>query len=87
MRESKLEEDTKSYAQSRGWLVRKMKWIGRRNCPDRFYARNGRVVLVEFKKRGEQPREGQAREIETLEQYGVQVLVIDNYADARALLR
>jgi hypothetical protein len=87
MKESKLETDTKAYAQERGWLVRKMEWVGRRNCPDRFYARKGRVVLIEFKKRGEPLRLGQEREISTLEDFGVQVLVIDNFADAKALLR
>lgn len=69
-----------------GWLVRKMKWIGRHGAPDRFVAKRGRVVLVELKKRGGELQPSQAREFPRLRNAGVEVPVIDTVADAKALL-
>lgn len=72
-------------AAARGWFYRKLSWIGRRNAPDRFFAKNGRVVLVEFKSPGEKPRPGQVKEIAALRAAGLDVRVIDNLRDAYAL--
>ena len=34
--ESDVEDDVCEWAENHGWLVRKMKFIGRRGCPDRI---------------------------------------------------
>lgn len=73
-------------AEQRGWLVRKVQWLGRRRAPDRFLARGGRVMLVELKQPGEPARVDQAREIAALRAAGVEVHLIDNLRDGYALL-
>lgn len=78
MLESPIEEWVCDRAEAAGWLVRKVKWIGRRNAPDRFFAKGGRVVLIEFKRPGGSPRGGQGREIDALTAAGVEVHAVDN---------
>ena len=78
MIESPLEDFTCAEAEKAGWFVRKLQWAGRRNAPDRFFAKDGRVVLIEFKRPNGKPRPGQAREIERLRAAGVEVFVADN---------
>ena len=80
-----------------GWFVRKLKWIGRRNAPDRFFARafdrpcprcgtRGRVVNIEFKRKGKGPRVTQEREIARMRAAGLDVHVIDNYDEVETVL-
>ena len=78
MIESPLEDFACAEAEKTGWFVRKLQWAGRRNAPDRFFAKDGRVVLIEFKRPNGKPRPGQAREIERLRAAGVEVFVADN---------
>lgn len=78
MIESPIEEWVCEKAESAGWLVRKLKWIGRRNGPDRFFAKDGRVVLIEFKRPDQGARPGQQREIDALAAAGVEVHVVDS---------
>ncbi len=59
--------------------IRKVKWIGRRNAPDRFVCIPGRpAFLVECKAPGHKPRIGQQREIDRLRMLGMRVEVVDN---------
>lgn len=85
--EANVELPVCEYAESRGWLVRKLKWIGRRAAMDRLFARNGRVVLVEFKRPGEEPEPLQVREINRFRKAGIEVHVIDNVQEGYALFR
>lgn len=78
MLESKIEEKVQKFAEERGWLVRKLQWIGRRAAPDRFYLRAGRVVLVEFKRAGKKPDPLQEREHKRLREHGAEVIIIDS---------
>lgn len=78
MIEAPMEEWACEKAEAEGWLVRKMKWIGRRNAPDRFCAKDGRVVLLEAKRVGGQARVMQEREHTALRAAGVEVHVCDN---------
>lgn len=78
MIEAASEELACEMAEEAGWFVRKLQWVGRRNAPDRFFAKGGRVVLIEFKAPGEKPRPGQDREIDRLRAAGVEVYVCDN---------
>lgn len=86
MLESPMEEWVCGEAEKAGWLQRKLKWIGRRNAADRFFAKDGRVVLIEFKRPGEKPRATQAKEIELLKAAGVEVHVCDNPIQALSIL-
>lgn len=73
-------------AEADGWVVRKLRWIGRRNGPDRFFAKDGRVVLLEFKAPGESARTGQDKEITALKAAGVEAHVVDNHLKALRIL-
>lgn len=79
MREATVEDACCSYAVSRGWLCRKVKWIGRRDAPDRLFCRLGRTVWVEFKAPGEKPRPTQDREHRLMRAYGCDVRVYDDF--------
>lgn len=78
MLESAIERRVQKYAEERGWLVRKLTWIGRTGAPDRLYMRRGRFVFAEFKQAGKKPDPKQAREHERLRAAGAEVVVIDS---------
>jgi hypothetical protein len=78
MIESPLEEWACSQAADDGWLVRKLKWIGRRNAPDRLFIKQGRVVFIEFKRPGATARQTQSRELDRLLAAGAEAHVVDN---------
>jgi len=81
-----IERKVSKYAASKGWLCRKMKWIGRRSAPDHYFSKSGHTpFMVEFKKTGEKPRKAQEREIARLRKHGTIVHVIDNVEDGLAL--
>lgn len=86
MIESSLEQYACDLAEADGWIVRKLRWIGRRNGMDRFFLKAGRIVLIEFKRPGEEPRLGQDREIERFKQNGAEVHVVDNPLAALRIL-
>lgn len=50
--ETSVEDDVVTFAERRGWLVRKMAYVGRRACPDRWFFKGGRLVIIEFKRPG-----------------------------------
>lgn len=86
MLESVVEEKVCAFAKKRGWLVRKMAYLGRRGCPDRWFFRAGRMVIIEFKRPGCEPDEIQCREHARLREQGFIVHVIDSIAEGCALL-
>lgn len=78
-----LERNVETYfvqqVEAHGGLQRKLEWVGRRHGMDRFVKFLGvPVVLVELKRPGKKPREGQEREIGRLRAVGVDVRVIDS---------
>jgi len=83
--ESHLERLADERAKKAGWLVRKLSWIGRRSAPDKFYARKGVVILIEFKQPGEPLRADQFMELKELRRHGVIVFVVDNLKSAYAI--
>lgn len=65
--------------------------------PDRFFARNrdedrcpycgrGRIVLMEFKRKGEHPDEQQAKRIGELMEAGVEVYIVRGTKEAKKIL-
>ncbi len=68
-----------AYARERGWLVRRMQFIGRRGCPDSWFFKGGKAIIVEFKDRGKRPDPMQERRIRELRAAGMEVHVIDDY--------
>lgn len=86
MLESPMEEWVCEKAEAAGWFVRKLKWLGRRNGPDRFFAKDSRVVLIEFKRPDGEPRPGQEREIDRLKAAGVEAYSVNNPLRALRIL-
>lgn len=86
MIEDTLEAFVCDEAEKDGWLTRKLKWIGRRNAPDRFFAKDGRVVLIEFKRPNGGDRGKQAKEIAELQAAGVEVHLVDGIFEALRIL-
>lgn len=85
MLEAVFEELLIEYAEARGWIFRKLKFIGRRGAPDRMFAKDGRVMFVELKAPGKPPSTGQVREIRQLRAAGLDVHLIDNLNSGYAL--
>ena len=91
MRESLIETRAVAKAKIRGWLTRKLQWVGRRGAPDRVFVgekepcllcgNRAVIVFVEFKAPGEEPRALQKKEISRLQERGVRVLVVDSMED------
>lgn len=86
MIESAIEDFVTDEAEKDGWVVRKLKWINRRNAADRFFAKEGRIVFIEFKAPGEKARPGQENEIKKLKDAGVEIHVCDNPLTALNIL-
>lgn len=82
-RESVIEADVSRYAVSKGVLTLKLNVSGRRGWPDRIYLFNGRVMFIEFKRQGEQPRKLQEYVHGQLRQHGFGVFVVDNLQQGR----
>lgn len=86
MKESDIEQRHREDAEADGWFVDKIMRTSRNSFPDRFYAKAGRVVLIEWKKPGK-PLSAQQRLRHTqLRDAGVEVHVIDNVKDANRVL-
>lgn len=85
-RETYIEAQVVKIARERGWRVRKMEFIGRRGCPDRwFFKGEGRVRIIEFKDPNGALSPAQKKEIGWLRANGFDVHVISSVEDGRAL--
>ncbi len=87
MREIEIEQPASRYAESRGWFEVKIQSTSKKGFPDRFYARAGRIVLVEYKAPGEEANLQQKRRHVELRLHGVEVFVIDNLEVAHGIFR
>lgn len=83
--ESEVELAVVAIAEKRGWLVRKMRWIGRDGAPDRFFVRNGVIILPEFKRPHGEPRVLQTLELKRLRRAGVNCPVIDTIEQGKRI--
>lgn len=87
MRESAIESPTVKTAKLDGWIVRKVKWIGRRGAPDRYFTKWGYTPrFIEFKAPGKPLKPHQKREIKKLRAAGTIVYVVDSLLKARKAL-
>lgn len=78
-----LEDACIKLAEGDGWLVRKVSYQGRASAPDRWFLKNGRWKIVEFKKNDEEPTLLQKREHNRLRKHGQEVLVIRTVEEFR----
>lgn len=86
MRESAIEGKVCHDAEAEGWFCRKLSWIGRTGAPDRLFVKGGRVVFIEFKAPGEEPRADQLREHKRLREHGAEVYVVDSISGGQDAL-
>lgn len=77
-RERTLEKWAKDYAKANGWLCRKHRTPGHNGAPDDWFAKNGHLFFVEFKKEGEEPSREQLLQHQEYQAAGMQVYVCDN---------
>lgn len=87
MREIEIERPACEFAERRGWFEFKIEKASKNGIPDRFLARRGRVILVEFKAPLEEPSKQQLKRHRELRAHGVEVFVIDNLPEAYEVLR
>lgn len=78
MLEARIEDTVVARAQRAGWFVRKVAWPGRKDAPDRVFAKAGRTVWIEFKAPGEAPRASQAHEHRLMRDAGMEVHVVSS---------
>lgn len=85
--EIKAESDTVKQAVRHGWKTRKLMFIGVRGAPDRLFGKDGRSVLIEFKRDGEVPGLQQLRRHQELrDTFGFAVHWTDSYTEACEIL-
>lgn len=86
LRESDIETYLIRQVEGHGGEVRKVKWIGRRNCPDRLVMFINYHCWVELKKPSKKATKAQAREHTRLIAMGQKVYVINNLIAVDALI-
>jgi hypothetical protein len=85
--ESHVEDDVVAFAENRGWLVRKMAYVGRRGCPDQFFLKDGKLVIMELKRPGRNKADPlQAREHRRYTEAGWTVHLVNDRDQAARLL-
>lgn len=78
-----IEQPFVSFAESRGWICEKVISLSRKGWPDRFLARNGRVVLCEFKAPGVEPGLQQLKRHRELRAAGIEVVWFNDLEKAK----
>ena len=86
-REANEENESVIWAENNGWEVRKMQYVKRRGCADRFFFGYGTIVPIEFKREGKGPDIHQVKDHKRLAKVGVKVQVCRSLADVQAVLR
>lgn len=84
--ETEVEQKHRKLAMAAGWFVEKVKGV-RKGFPDRFYAKAGRIVLLEWKKENNgRTAVIQALRHKQLREAGVEVYVVKTLDEANEIL-
>lgn len=84
---AKLQEHLKQRVQKSGGQYRKVRWEGRRGCPDCFiWWTWPHAAFIEVKASGDVIRPEQRREIERMERDGVPVYIARSIEDLDAIV-
>lgn len=84
--ETEIERAHREDAIAAGWMVEKIIRTGRSGFPDRFYARDGRIVFLEWKRPGGRVGKQQLLRHRELRKAGVEVYVVYSVDEADAIL-
>lgn len=85
-RETTGELEAVAWAEANGWVARKVQYPNRAGCPDRFFFKAGRLVMIEFKRPKGKLSDGQVREHKRLHEVGWPVYVCYSAAEAIKVL-
>ena len=85
--ESQLERKHREIAVNAGWFCDKIMRTSLNSFPDRFYARQGRIVLIEWKRPGQPVSKQQALRHDQLRAAGVEVYVVRSVEEANEILK
>ena len=84
----KLQERLKQRVQKSGGQYRKVRWEGRRGCPDCFvWWPEGKCGIVEVKAPGDKYSKLQAREVERMQSAGLQVHTLTHESEIDDILK
>ncbi len=86
MNESIIEKHVTQYAKSKGWLTYKWHATHQKGVPDRLFFKQGKLVIIEFKRPGVKPTALQLYTHQQLSSEGFTVHVVDNVTQGIALL-
>jgi hypothetical protein len=84
--EKDIEREHRRHAKKAGYFVTKIEKTSTDGFPDRFYARDGRVVLIEWKKDDGDVSQIQEKRISELRSAGVEVYVVRDVKTANRIL-
>lgn len=84
--ESTIEDAVVAWAEARGWLVRKLQFLGRVGAPDRLFVGFGQVLFIEFKQPNGRRSAPQIREHARFEERGVKIHTVDDVETGVAIL-
>ena len=84
--EAEIESKHRDRARQQGWVVEKIEKTGRGGFPDRFYAKGGRVVLMEWKRPGGRVGKQQLLRHQELRDAGVEVHIVYSITAAEVIL-
>lgn len=74
-------------AELEGIFQRKVEWISRNGCPDRYGACLGRTAYIEFKSEYGELEGHQENEIERMREAGITVFVASNRAEVDLIIQ
>jgi hypothetical protein len=83
---SKLQERLKKLVQGSGGQYRKVRWEGRRGCPDCFIWWDGVSAFVEIKAGEDRYSALQRREVERMQNAGIPVFTARTMSDVEAIV-
>lgn len=86
MNEHHIEQALKHGVEAAGGICWKLVSPGTTGVPDRICIMSGRIVFVELKAPGRQPRPIQHRRMKQLKDHGMTVLVVDSLAGVEEVL-
>lgn len=76
--EARIERKCVGLAEADGWTVHKIRFLDQIGAPDRFFVKDGRIILIEFKAPGEPLSPHQVLVHWELQEAGVEVIMIDS---------
>lgn len=85
--ESDFTSTAHEWAILRGWFTFKVESPTMNGLPDRFYARRGVIVFIEWKRPGGPVRPQQEKRIKEMLEHGITVYILDSMEEFKRIMR